>query len=461
MPGDTIIVRRKMPKAKKKSIRATHEDPEGIPAVAATPPATAAPAAAAPAAPAAAAPAAPAASAGPPAPPVTSDPVILSDEEALFSIRQGSREKYRKTWLDFKAFFPEANFEERRPSEEEIREFFIHMRTERGCAASTIWTNFSMVNSLTKGKYSFDMRSLPRIVTLIKSFEGAPKKKAAIFTVEELKAFCSSEELEGGYWLVRKAIVILAYFGGLRLTEAMNLVLEKIVVRRNKGMRVYHSRSKQRTDKLATKFDVPNNKDGEEDDEDDDDDDEDEEEQRLEGEEGFDWAGCLNQYVTMVKEELGKHSGRVFYTGRKDGSLTKQVMGRNMVSDVPHLVANWLGKENPEDYTFHSFRRSSATAAADRGATAQQMVDFFGWKSHAMTSEYISTSDHQLDKMAKRLSRTDKTKRIKGKKAKKDKKRKRKERDTDEEEEEEDMSSEEEQRVLKKNNGKKVVIINM
>ena len=220
--------RLKMPKATRKSKKAKQEDPEGsIPVVPAAP--VIAPAAAPPAA----------------APASVQEPVILSDEDALLSVRQGSREKYKKMWQDFKAFFPDANFDVRRPNEEELREFFMHMRTVRGCASSTIWTNFSMVNSMCKGKYSFDLRTLPRIITLLKSFEGAPKKKAAIFTVEELRAFCEAEELEGAYWLVRKAVVILAYFGGLRLTEAMSLTLEKIEARIGKGLRVYHSRAKQ------------------------------------------------------------------------------------------------------------------------------------------------------------------------------------------------------------------------
>ena len=59
-------------------------------------------------------------------------------------------------------------------------------------------------------------------------------------------------------------------------------------------------------------------------------------------------------------------------------------------------------------YSFHSYRRSSATAAADAGATSDQMVDFFGWSNHKMTSEYISTSKQAVAKMAERLGNTEK-----------------------------------------------------
>ena len=38
------------------------------------------------------------------------------------------------------------------------------------------------------------------------------------------------------------------------------------------------------------------------------------------------------------------------------------------------------------------------------GATPQQLVDFYGWKSTAMAHEYISTSKFALQNMATRLA---------------------------------------------------------
>ena len=56
-----------------------------------------------------------------------------------------------------------------------------------------------------------------------------------------------------------------------------------------------------------------------------------------------------------------------------------------------------------KSFTFHSFRRSAATAAADTGATAAQLTDFFGWKNPSMTTEYISTSKAAVNNMASLL----------------------------------------------------------
>jgi hypothetical protein len=66
-------------------------------------------------------------------------------------------------------------------------------------------------------------------------------------------------------------------------------------------------------------------------------------------------------------------------------------MGKNMVGKVPHDVATRMGLPNAEDYTFHSYRISS-TSAANGGMTAKQMQGFFGWKNSSMCHEYISTS---------------------------------------------------------------------
>ena len=45
----------------------------------------------------------------------------------------------------------------------------------------------------------------------------------------------------GPYWLVRKALVIIAFFGGLRHTEVMSLVLGKISIGQE-GVYVVHQR---------------------------------------------------------------------------------------------------------------------------------------------------------------------------------------------------------------------------
>ena len=61
-----------------------------------------------------------------------------------------------------------------------------------------------------------------RLTSLIKSFDTDMKKKAPVFDMDDLTRFLS-KEMTTPYWLVRKLVIIFAHFGGLRLTEVMDL----------------------------------------------------------------------------------------------------------------------------------------------------------------------------------------------------------------------------------------------
>lgn len=67
-----------------------------------------------------------------------------------------------------------------------------------------------------------------------------------------------------------------------------------------------------------------------------------------------------------------------------------------MVRDVPHLVAKFLHKEDVKKFSFHGFRRSSATAAADAGASVAQLMDSFAWKNPSMAQVRFYISFQEL-----------------------------------------------------------------
>lgn len=59
-------------------------------------------------------------------------------------------------------------------------------------------------------------------------------------------------------------------------------------------------------------------------------------------------------------------SNRFFLSYRK-GKCTNQVIGKNKLSTMPKEIVIFLNLPNPERYTGHSFRRTSATFCADTG----------------------------------------------------------------------------------------------
>ena len=171
--------------------------------------------------------------------------------------------------------------------------------------------------------------------------------------------------------------MILAFFGGLRHFKIMALQLEKFRVTAD-GVIVTHQRAKQRSDKRESNFLIPRSS------------------------TGTNYAAIIEDYLQIIKRELGKFTGRVLWTG-KHSSFVTVPLGKNMVSAVPKEMARWLQKENVDEFTFHSFRRTSATHAADSGATANQLMDFFGWANSKVAQEYVSTSKSAVKNMAAKL----------------------------------------------------------
>ena len=153
---------------------------------------------------------------------------IYNLQTALLGIKERSRPAYRKAWEEFLAFFGnQQDFEARVPTESEMIVYFRHLREELLRKSSTMWTTYSKLNGVIKGKYSFDLNKYQRLKSMIKSYDTDTKKKANVFSNEDIARFFRAD-LPDKYWLVRRAICVLAYFGGLRLIEIMNLQVKAL-----------------------------------------------------------------------------------------------------------------------------------------------------------------------------------------------------------------------------------------
>ncbi|EEZ99909.1 hypothetical protein TcasGA2_TC002700 [Tribolium castaneum] len=71
---------------------------------------------------------------------------------------------------------------------------------------------------------------------------------------------------------------------------------------------------------------------------------------------------------------------------------TVQAVGINTISKFPEKIARFLCLPNPEEYTGHSFRRSSATLLADSGADLAVVKRHGGWRSNSVVEGYIEDS---------------------------------------------------------------------
>ena len=120
---------------------------------------------------------------------------VLSDTDALMQIKEGSRKLYTKAFDQLREFVDD-DLETRPPSEEELLNYFKFLRFDKKLASSSLWTTYSMINGVCKGKYSLNLKSLCRVTSLIKIFSSSvdiravPKK----LLLRALLEFTDSDE---------------------------------------------------------------------------------------------------------------------------------------------------------------------------------------------------------------------------------------------------------------------------
>lgn len=80
-----------------------------------------------------------------------------------------------------------------------------------------------------------------------------------MFTTEDINRFLFDDSLVPNerYWLVRKAYVVVAFFGGLRCMEMHNIDIEDLVEDQAQGILVTAKRAKQGGKPSQSKFLVP------------------------------------------------------------------------------------------------------------------------------------------------------------------------------------------------------------
>lgn len=92
-----------------------------------------------------------------------------------------------------------------------------------------------------------------------------------------------------------------------------------------------------------------------------------------------------------------------FFLNYQNGKCTNQPIGINKFSKMPREIATVLKLPNPEKYTGHSFRRTSATLLADAGADITTLKRHGGWQSNTVAEGYIADSVQNKVKIGKQI----------------------------------------------------------
>lgn len=87
----------------------------------------------------------------------------------------------------------------------------------------------------------------------------------------------------------------------------------------------------------------------------------------------------------------------------RNGKCIRSRVGKNAITIGAKETARELGLENWEEFTSHSYRRSSATALVESGANTLALQRHGRWKSEQVAHRYLSESvNHQMS-VAKRI----------------------------------------------------------
>jgi integrase len=164
-----------------------------------------------------------------------------------------------------------------------------------------------------------------------------------------------------------QAMAIVAFLGCLRGCELANIELPHLE-EVNDGVMVTTIRFK--TTNKASRFLIP----------------------FIVSNQDFSPARNLLVYTSLVTPWLNsKKLVRLWPRPTKMG-FSAQFRGKNHLGNVAKKIAVFLGL-NPDKFTGHSFRRSSATAAADWGISLINLKRLGGWKSDAVATSCV---DHSL-----------------------------------------------------------------
>jgi hypothetical protein len=95
-----------------------------------------------------------------------------------------------------------------------------------------------------------------------------------------------------------------------------------------------------------------------------------------------------------------------FFHNYQKGKCTAQPIGINKFGAMPKEIAKFLDLPEPESYTGHSFRRTSATLLADSGADVMTLKRHGGWRSGAVAESYVEDSLQNKAKISANITQS-------------------------------------------------------
>lgn len=200
---------------------------------------------------------------------------------------------------------------------------------------STLWSRFSMIKKCLQVKENIDVSSFPKTMAFLKKQStGYVPKKASVFTADQISKFMVTAP--DNTWLLDKVILILGIFGACRRDDLVHLSINDVkdnityfTVFLRDG-KTHKNRSFTITDDECS----------------------------------FKPCQLIRKYMLLRPTHMKSDRFFIAYRG---GKCIAQNAGGHKICGVPKKVAEYLKLSNPQNYTGHALRRSSASMMVEGG----------------------------------------------------------------------------------------------
>jgi len=169
-----------------------------------------------------------------------------------------------------------------------------------------------------------------------------------------------------------KLIALVCYYGTCRIADVIYLDFSQVRVHEDHVV-VEINRAKSATSEARTEFIIPRS-------------------------DGVDPVALFRAYIAAQKDATGR-----FWRHYQNEKWTTP-MGHNTLATTASRIATALGLPEPKRYTGHCFRRTSATALANAGASLTEIKRAGGWRSDTVCQRYVAGSVAEQQKTAKMLA---------------------------------------------------------
>lgn len=314
---------------------------------------------------------------------------------------KASHSAYMHAWMQFKTWIEANKKTESFWDEKTLLDYFAHLAEDDDMKGSTLWTKRTPIKIAIQAIKGINIDNYPLIEIYIRGRERqdpAPKQ-ASVFTVDEIMKFLNADEIDNRV-LLHKAVLIVALFCGSRTSELHELIADNVERNANQnewGVTIGRKKARKKADS-ANWFPIP-----------------------FTLKSGFSIDAILGRYTKAIKttdsianlrkklETIGEAKQEIPFF-RAVNSRSKKFMesgiGKNYGTIVARSIATFLQKpeEEIQEYSGHTFRRTSTTFLAEEGASVEDLKRFGNWTSNAIPERYVDRSKRMKRKLSSMIS---------------------------------------------------------